>query len=642
MTRSIKKPVLLIIMDGWGIRADERYNAVAQAKTPHIDALTRGYPSSLLGASGESVGLPAGQMGNSEVGHLNLGAGRIVYQDYTRINRAIEEGSFFENGVILDVLQRIKKAGGSLHLIGLLSDGGVHSHMEHIYASIRTAKREGISRIFFHALLDGRDTPPTSGDGYMSELLGFLKEEGIGRVATLGGRFYGMDRDNRWKRVKKAYDAMVLGVGEKSTHPLDAIRDGYKKGETDEFVTPTVVTDGDGPVGRIGDGDGIFFINFRADRARELTRAFTSPDFTGFVRESVPRLSGYLTMTQYDETFDLPIAFPPQELRGILGEVISRYPAEQLRIAETEKYAHVTFFFSGGDEDVFPGEERVLIPSPKEVPTYDKKPEMSAHEVQEAVISKIREKKFSLIILNFANPDMVGHTGVMEAAVTAIETVDDCVGSVVREAQEAGYTTLITADHGNTEEMWDYENDEPHTAHTTNPVPFIVVDDAYKGKTVRDGILADVAPTILAIMGIDKPEEMTGTSLFVPRGKVLVMDDEKKVRDIFGLMLAKLDYETLFAKNGEEAIALYREAQNTGRPFDVVIIDLTIKDGMGGKEAMEKLREIDPRIVAILASGFSSDPITTNYKDYGFSGLISKPFGFEEVDGLIQKLMGKK
>lgn len=500
-------------MDGWGIREKKEYNAVAQANTPNIDILTKSYPSTLIGASGESVGLPEGQMGNSEVGHLNLGAGRIVYQDYSRINKSIKEKTFYQNPEMLRFFDKVKKTNGVVHMLGLLSDGGVHSHIEHIYASIRSAKNNGIEKLFFHAFLDGRDTPPTSGVEYMEELTAFLKREAYGRVATLGGRFWGMDRDNRWDRVKKAYDALTSGDGRTATDPVSAIRNAYQSGETDEFITPTVITEGGVPVGDIRDGDGVFFINFRADRAREITRSLTFSDFDEFKREKVLNLSGYLTMTEYDESFKLPVMFPPLVLERILGELISAAGFEQLRIAETEKYAHVTFFFSGGVEKVLPKENRVLIPSPKEVPTYDKKPEMSAEEVTQAVISRIRGKRYSLIVLNFANPDMVGHTGVMEAAVKAVEVVDSSVGRVIKEAKSAGYSILITADHGNAEEMWDYENNEPHTAHTTNPVPLIIVDDDYKGRTIREGILADVAPTILEIMGHKKPSEMTGRSV---------------------------------------------------------------------------------------------------------------------------------
>ena len=515
----IKKPVILIIMDGFGIREDTDYNAVAQANTPNLDSLFSDYPYCKLKASGVDVGLPKGQMGNSEVGHMNLGAGRIVYQDYTRVNKAISDGSFFKNRTMIEFFEKVNGAGGAIHILGLLSDGGVHSHMEHIYAAIRSAKGNGVKDLYIHAFMDGRDTPPTSGVKYMEELMAFLTGLGYGKVATLGGRYYGMDRDNRWERVKKAYDAIVLGEGEMARDPLLTIEDAYSKGELDEFIMPTVIVGDEGPVGKIRDGDGLFFINFRADRGRELTRAFSHgsdpSNFREFERGYVPKLSGLITMTQYDEEFDLPEAFIPLTLEGILGELISEAGKGQLRIAETEKYAHVTFFFSGGREEKFPGEERLLIQSPKDVPTYDLKPEMSAYEITDSVISRIEGGKYALIVLNFANPDMVGHTGVMEAAVRAVEVVDECVGRVSDVARANGYSVLITADHGNVEEMWDYKNDEPHTAHTTNPVPFILVDDDYRGRETRGGILADVAPTILDIMGIERHEEMTGSSLIL-------------------------------------------------------------------------------------------------------------------------------
>jgi len=513
MTSKMEKRIILIVMDGWGVRAETDFNAVAQAKPPVIDELTREYPSTILSASGLDVGLPEGQMGNSEVGHLNLGAGRIVYQEYTRINKAVADGSFFSSEVLASFLGDVKKAGGALHLMGLLSDGGVHSHIDHIMAAIRAAHDQGIERIFFHAYLDGRDTPPTSGAGYMKQLVDFLAGIGAGRVASLQGRYFGMDRDKRWDRVEKGYDAIVLGKGKSASDPVEAVRQAYKDGQTDEFVTPTVLVEGGTPVGTVADGDGVFFINFRADRAREITRAIAFRDFDGFPRERVVKLSGYLAMTRYDETFTFPVVFGPQVLDGILGEIFAELEKPQLRIAETEKYAHVTFFFSGGQEKLFPLEDRVLIPSPKEVATYDLKPEMSAPAVTERVTALIGEKKYALIVLNFANPDMVGHTGVMEAAVKAVEAVDTCVGRVVDEARKAGYSILITADHGNAEEMWDFKNNEPHTAHTTNPVPFILVDPDLRGRTVNKGILADVAPTILFILGREKPAGMTGTSL---------------------------------------------------------------------------------------------------------------------------------
>ena len=506
-----------MILDGWGIREDTDFNAVARAETPVFDRLLATYPSSRLGASGTSVGLPDGQMGNSEVGHLNLGAGRIVYQDFTRINLAIEDGTLAENPALTGLLSTVKEAGGALHLIGLVSDGGVHSHLNHIFAVIRAARSAGVQRLFLHPLMDGRDTPPTSGIEYMRTLIDFLSSLDYGRIASVSGRFYGMDRDNRWDRVKRAYDAMVLGVGRQAADPVEAMRESYDAGETDEFITPTVIVDDAGPVGEISDNDGVFFINFRADRARELTRALAPsdlvPPFDSFQRDRHPKLSGYLTMTRYDDDFDLPSAFPPVALERILGEIISDAGLTQLRIAETEKYAHVTFFFSGGEETLFPGEDRELIPSPQDVPTYDLKPRMSADEVASRAVSRIREHDYGLIVLNFANPDMVGHTGVMDAAVEAIEAVDECLGRVVDAARDRGMRVLITADHGNAEEMWDYKNNEPHTAHTTNPVPLILVDDELKGRALKDGILADVAATILTLMGIDIPEQMTGSSL---------------------------------------------------------------------------------------------------------------------------------
>lgn len=513
MTPMTEKRIILIVMDGWGIRADTRFNAIAQARTPVVDALAREYPSTTLAASGLEVGLPEQQMGNSEVGHLNLGAGRIVYQEYTRINKAIADGSFSSSVALAALCRDVQKANGALHVMGLLSDGGVHSHIDHIFAALASARDRGIQRIFFHAFLDGRDTPPTSGAGYMERLVAFLAKTGAGRVASLQGRYFGMDRDKRWERVQKGYEAIVLGRGQTAADPVAAIRKSYDGGRTDEFVTPTVMVEGEKPVGTVADGDGVFFINFRADRAREITRAITFPDFDGFARERVARLSGFLTMTQYDETFPFPVVFGPQVLDNILGEIFAEMGKPQLRIAETEKYAHVTFFFSGGQERLFALEDRVLIPSPKDVPTYDLKPEMSALTVTERVASLIAERKYGLIVLNFANPDMVGHTGVMEAAVKAVQTVDVCVGRVVDEARRAGYSILITADHGNAEEMWDYKNNEPHTAHTTNPVPFILVDPELRGRTLWPGRLADVAPTILAILGRAKPAEMTGKSL---------------------------------------------------------------------------------------------------------------------------------
>jgi len=509
------RPLLLVIMDGWGWREEERYNAVKLAGTPNLDALREAYPFTLLEASGEAVGLPAGQMGNSEVGHLNIGAGRIVYQDLTRINLAIREGSFFRNPELLRVAERVRETGGKIHLLGLVSDGGVHSSIEHLYALLELYAREGLNdRVFVHAFTDGRDTAPDVADRFLEALLGKMAELSCGRVATVSGRYYAMDRDRRWERTRLAYEALVLGRGLTARDPLTAVREAFARGETDEFIKPTVILEGDRPVATIDDGDAVVFFNFRADRARQLTRALTDPDFSGFQREKIPSLSYFVCFTLYDETFDLPVAFPPEKLHRIWGEEVSRAGLTQLRIAETEKYAHVTYFFNGGEERTFPGEERKLIPSPREVPTYDLKPEMSAYGITEELIRRLREKRYGLVVLNFANGDMVGHTGVLEAAIKAVRVVDECVGRVVRAFREThGGPVIVTADHGNCELMAD-ENGHPHTAHTHNPVPFYLVDDRFRGRRLRRGILADIAPTALHLMGIPVPEEMTGRVLF--------------------------------------------------------------------------------------------------------------------------------
>jgi len=493
---------------------DKSASALARADTPFYDSLLTDFPNTSLSASGEDVGLPEGQMGNSEVGHLNIGAGRVVYQDYTRINRAIRDGSLTENSAITGCMDKVKASGGALHLMGLLSDGGVHSDIRHLFALIRMADARGLGRVFVHAFLDGRDTPPKSALGYMEQLEAFVREGGYGkcvRVATVSGRYYAMDRDNRWERVSRAYGAIVAGEGRRATSGSDAVKKAYEAGETDEFVTPTVVMKDGAPVGSLSDGDGVVFFNFRTDRAREITRSLALDSFDGFERLERPRLASYVCMTEYDETFGLPVAFPPVRLTNILGGVISDLGLRQLRIAETEKYAHVTFFFNGGEEKAFPGEERVLIPSPKDVPTYDLKPQMSAYEVTDRVLDAITSGEFDVIIMNFANPDMVGHTGVMDAAVRACEVVDECLSRIVPAVRDAGGISIITADHGNVEKMVDDDNGGAFTAHTSNLVPFIVADKAY----VLDGpgILADVAPTMLDIMGIEKPAEMTGRSL---------------------------------------------------------------------------------------------------------------------------------
>jgi 2,3-bisphosphoglycerate-independent phosphoglycerate mutase len=507
--------VALIVLDGWGQREEDAFNAVLQARTPHLTKLRRAYPTTTLGVSGRDVGLPDGQMGNSEVGHLNLGAGRIVYQDFTRISLAIEEGRFFDNPVLVDVCDRVKALGSTLHLFGLVSDGGVHSHQKHLYALLELAQRRGLERVCVHAFLDGRDTPPQSGLGYMEALVRTIGEKAVGRVATVSGRFYAMDRDNRWERVEKAFRAICHGEGIPADSAVAAVRSAYADGQTDEFVVPRVVSGStETPAAAMADGDACVWFNFRADRARELTRVFTEKEFSGFDVSGRPRLSSFVTFTPYDETFELPVAFPRESLDDIFGEVVSHQGLRQLRIAETEKYAHVTFFFNGGEEAPFPGEERILIPSPRDVATYDQKPEMSAHEIRDRLIAEIRKDMFDVIIVNFANLDMVGHTGMLDAAVQAVETVDACVGAVTDVLLECGYAAAVTADHGNAEELWDPSTGQHHTAHTRNRVPFILVDEQRKGARLREaGILADVAPTLLALIGVPKPPQMTGCSL---------------------------------------------------------------------------------------------------------------------------------
>ncbi len=508
-----KKPLLLMILDGWGINPNRENNAVAQANTPNLDGCLKEYPHTRILTSGMAVGLPEGQMGNSEVGHLNIGAGRVVYQDLTRISKAIQDGDFFENPVLLDCIKRTRAAGGRLHLAGLLSDGGVHSHNTHLYGLLELAKREGITDVFVHCFMDGRDTPPRSGGDYLAELEAKIREIGIGKVATVIGRYYAMDRDNRWERVEKAYNAMVLGEGETAPSTAEAIATTYGADVTDEFVLPTVITAGGAPVGTVADNDGFIFFNFRSDRAREITRALALDDFTGFPRRDRPRLSSYVCMTEYDATFGLSIAFGQESLTNILGGVLAAAGKSQLRIAETEKYAHVTFFFNGGVEEPFPGEERCLIPSPKEVATYDQKPEMSAYPVTEELLRRLDKGKYDVIVLNFANCDMVGHTGILAAAIKAVEAVDACVGRIVAKVRELGGTVLITADHGNADQMAE-ENGDPYTAHTCNPVWLVLVDDARKQARLKEeGRLADIAPTMLDILGIEKPREMTGVSL---------------------------------------------------------------------------------------------------------------------------------
>ena len=500
-----KQLVSLIIMDGYGYNPNTEGNAVYAAETPVMDALLKNYPHTLISASGMDVGLPDGQMGNSEVGHTNMGAGRIVYQELTRITKSIEDGDFFQNEALLSLVENCKKNNSAFHTYGLLSDGGVHSHLNHLFGVLELCKRAGLSKVYVHCFMDGRDVSPTSGAGFVEALQNKMAELGVGKVATVMGRYYAMDRDNRWERVEKAYAAMVKGEGVRNPDAVDAVKRSYAADVTDEFIVPVVVD----PEGTVKEGDSVLCFNFRPDRAREITRTFVDPDFTGFARRMFP--VKYVCMTQYDATMpNVDVAFKPEKLVNTFGEYISKLGFKQLRIAETEKYAHVTFFFNGGVEQVMENEDRALIPSPK-VATYDLQPEMSAPEVTAEVIARIRSKEYDNIILNFANCDMVGHTGVFPAAVKAVETVDECLGKVVDAVLSEGGVVCITADHGNADQMIDPETGDVFTAHTTNPVPFLVVG---KDCTLREGgRLADIAPTMLEIMGVDKPAEMTGESL---------------------------------------------------------------------------------------------------------------------------------
>ncbi|MBU0674994.1 MAG: 2,3-bisphosphoglycerate-independent phosphoglycerate mutase [Proteobacteria bacterium] len=513
MTR--KGPLLLAILDGWGMGLTSATNAITVARTPNMDAWFRDYPHTTLKAHGLAVGLPEGQMGNSEVGHLNIGAGRVVYQDLTRINKDLATGDFYRNEVLVRTMAEVKAGSGRLHLMGLVSDGGVHSHQNHLVALVEMAACHGLPDPMIHAFLDGRDTPPHSGKGYLQGLQEALARIGLGRVATVSGRYYAMDRDNRWDRVALAWEALVQGEGIKGVDPVNALQAAYDRGEADEFVKPLVMTQDDGtPVGQISSGDTVLFFNFRADRARQLTRAFTEKDFKGFVPEGRPELARFVTFTSYDKNFALPVAFPPVKLTRILGEEIGRHGLTQLRIAETEKYAHVTFFFNGGREAPFEGEERVLIPSPKEVATYDLKPEMSAYLVTDELIRRLGDQKYDLIVLNFANGDMVGHSGILPAAVRAVEAVDTCLGRLAEVIFDQQGGLLITADHGNAEQMVNPETGEPFTAHTANPVPLILVDEEHRScRLAEGGALKDIAPTILDLLGLDVPVEMEGGSL---------------------------------------------------------------------------------------------------------------------------------
>ncbi len=507
------KVTMLMILDGFGDNRNKDGNAIKLAKTPNIDKLVKKYPNTDIFTSGLHVGLPEGQMGNSEVGHTNIGAGRIVYQELTRITKSIEDGDFFSNPEFIAAIENCKKNHSKLHILGLVSDGGVHSHIRHLYGLLEMAKRRDFEDVYVHCFLDGRDTPPASAESYISQLQEKMKEKGVGKIATLSGRFYSMDRDKRWQRVQKCYDALVNGEGIKAGDAIKAIEDSYQKEVFDEFVEPTVICNSNEPVAKIEENDSVIFFNFRPDRAREITRSLVDKDFNEFETKKMDLY--YVCFTSYDETMpNVHIAFKKERLNNTFGEVVARHNLTQLRIAETEKYAHVTFFFNGGEEKQYPGEDRILVPSPK-VETYDMKPEMSAYEVTDKVCEALENDKYDVVILNYANTDMVGHTGSLQAAIKAVETVDECVGRVVKIIEEKKGNLIITADHGNAEQMIDYKTGEPHTAHTTNPVPIILVTDNKDYKLKEDGKLADLAPTMLDLMGIEKPEEMTGESLLV-------------------------------------------------------------------------------------------------------------------------------
>ncbi len=512
----MKKLSALIIMDGFGIPKPGSINAMSGAHIKYIEELKRKYPNTQINASGRDVGLPDGQMGNSEVGHLNIGAGRIVYQELTRITKDIEDGGFFKNSCFLDAMKNAKDKGSKLHLIGLLSDGGVHSHIEHVFALLRMAKQNGLKNAYVHCLTDGRDVPPTSGRDYITQMQDYMDEIGFGSIATIIGRYYAMDRDNRWERVRRAYGAMVEGKGDLSDDLIEAVNESYANDVSDEFILPIIAAKGGKPVTKIEANDSVIFFNFRPDRAREITRAFIDKDFDSFERANGFFPLHYVCMTQYDKTFkNCSVAYKPETLKNTFGEYLSKLGKTQLRIAETEKYAHVTFFFNGGVEQPNEGEERVLIPSPK-VATYDLKPEMSAYEVTDEAVKRIESGKYDVMILNFANPDMVGHTGVLKAATMAVHVVDECVGKVVDTILKNGGKAIVTADHGNADQMVDEDTHVQFTAHTTNPVPFILVDDAFAGAKLREnGRLADVVPTLLDMMHIEKPKEMEGSSLIV-------------------------------------------------------------------------------------------------------------------------------
>jgi len=506
------KPVLLIILDGFGCRSEQAHNAIAQAEKPNWDKFWKTYPHTLIHASESEVGLPAGQMGNSEVGHLNIGAGRVVYQEFTRIGRAIESGYFYTNPALQNAIHQARDHGHTLHILGLLSDGGVHSHENHIHAMLDMAMREGLKKVCLHVFLDGRDTPPKSAEIYLRRLEEKIRETGVGHIASMIGRYYAMDRDRRWQRVKAAYDLLTQGRAEYwAESALAGLEAAYARGESDEFVKATAILPPDGKPVRMDDGDAVVFMNFRSDRARQLSRPFIEPDFNEFEREVTPRLSVYCTLTGYSDEFHVSVAFPPERIRNGFGEYIAHQGLRQLRIAETEKYPHVTFFFNGGEEMSYPGEDRILIPSP-DVATYDLKPEMSAFEVTDKLVEAIHSKQYDVIICNYANADMVGHTGDMNAAKRAIETIDVCLGKVVAAQLERGGEALITADHGNAEFMLDVKSGQAHTAHTINLVPLLFIGKRH-ATLAHTGALEDVSPTLLKMMGLPQPPEMTGVAL---------------------------------------------------------------------------------------------------------------------------------
>lgn len=513
-----KKPFVLLILDGWGVAPEgypDKFNAVSQARLPVYRGLLERYPNTTIKCSGNDVGLPDGVMGNSEVGHMNIGAGRIVWQEITRIDKAIEKDDFKSIEPIYGAIERARKSGKRLHLMGLVSDGAVHSMDRHYFAILRLAKAAGLrgDQVAFHIFTDGRDTPPKSGKEYVKQIQDWMKENGTGVIATVSGRYYGMDRDKRWDRTKIAYDALVNGKGVISHDPVEAVQEAYDAGENDEFIKPRIIVDANNkPLATIDDGDEVISFNYRADRARQMSRAFVEPGFKEF--ETKPMKIDLVTMTQYIDGLPARVAFPPQLLKNTLGEVVSNMGGKQLRIAETEKYPHVSFFFSGGQEKEFPGESRILIPSPKEVATYDLKPEMSAPPVAEKLAEEIRSGKYDLIVCNFANADMVGHSGYVEASIKACEAVDAALAKVIAAIKDVGGVAIVTADHGNAEQLWDFESNSPLTQHTTNPVPLIVVDDDLIGAKLRSGgRICDVAPTILDIMGVKKPADMEGESL---------------------------------------------------------------------------------------------------------------------------------